>query len=104
MGIQESFVPSVLVPGLVDLGELLHGSLYQVLENLYHIRMVRAVETFEPVLLSLEEIKLLDCQGMRLAFQVERVSYDGSGRPVEYVRSRMRADRYRYAMELIRRS
>jgi GntR family transcriptional regulator len=104
MGIQTAYLPADMVPGLAERRDLLRGSLYQVLDHLYQIRPVRAVETFEPAWLTPEEAALLQCPDMRLAFQVERVSYAAGGVPVEYVRSRMRGDRYRYTMELIRRS
>lgn len=104
MGLQTSYIPSALVPGIEDRQDLLQGSLYRLLEDFYRIRFVRAVETFEPFLLGPEEARLLECAPSRLAFHVERVSYDAQGRAVEYVESYMRGDRYRYAMELLRRT
>jgi GntR family transcriptional regulator len=104
MGIQASHIPSALVPGIEGYKERLEGSLYRLLEDVYRIRFVRAVETFEPVLLDGEQARLLEAEGARLAFHVQRISYDAQGRAVEYVESYMRGDRYRYTMELLRRT
>jgi GntR family transcriptional regulator len=103
MGIQEAWLPASLVPGLTQYRELLDGSLYRLLEARYGLRVRRAVETFEPAILDREEAEILGVGGTRLAFLVERTSYDAQERPVEYVRSKMRGDRFRYTMELRRR-
>jgi GntR family transcriptional regulator len=102
MGLQESFLPLALAPDIARLGNLLTGSLYQLLQTRYAIIPHRAIETFEPVLLDDTEAALLRCQDRRLAFLVERTTFDATGRAFEFVRSKMRGDRYRYTMELVR--
>jgi GntR family transcriptional regulator len=103
MGLQESFLPAADVPNLAQDATWLTGSLYQLLEARYRIVPHRAIETFEPVLLDDQDANLLRCRNNRLAFLVERVTFDAAGKAFEFVRSKMRGDRYRYAMELLRR-
>lgn len=102
MGIQEAYLPADLVPGLAERADALQGSLYALLRDDYGLRLTRAVETVQPVMLGAEEARLLSCPRTRPAFAVERITYNERGRPVEFVRSRMRGDRYRYVLELVR--
>ncbi len=102
MGIQEAFLPAARVPNFLDHRDLLTGSLYQLLQSHYHLEPHRAIETFEPIVLDDEAAALLKGPSNRLAFLVERVTFDAAGQPMEYVQSKMRGDRYRYSMELLR--
>ena len=102
MGIQEAHLPARLVPGLALRAERLEGSLYRMLREDYGIAPHRAVETVTATRFDKQEADLLGCAPGSLAFQVERVTYDLDNRAVEFVRSRMRGDRYRYVLELRR--
>jgi GntR family transcriptional regulator len=102
MGIQDAFLPVRLVPALTSDTGRLEGSLYRILQEVYGLRLARAVETVTPSRLCGPEAAMLQCPSGTLAFHVERVTYDDEGRPVEFVRSRMRGDRYRYVLELKR--
>ena len=102
MGLQESFLPVSLVPGLADQGDRLKGSLYRLLAEDYGVRPARAVETVRPARFGAAERELLQCGGGVLAFRVERVTYGRDGRAIEFVRSMMRGDRYEYVLELVR--
>lgn len=104
MGIQEAYLPARLVPGLEQREHELYDSLYRMLDEAYGIRIKHATETFEPTILDRHEAAILGVTNARVAFLVERTSYDLQERAVEYVRSKMRGDRFRFTMELRRRS
>ena len=74
--------------------------LYETLTSHYGIRPVRAREAFEPVLLSSGEAALLGREPGDPALRVDRTAYDAEGTIVEYCRSMVRGDRYRYSVEL----
>jgi GntR family transcriptional regulator len=101
MGVQTAHLPAALVPNLgADRDLRAGGSLYRTLRDTYGLRLARAVETVQPVLLTAKEAGLLGCPRSVPAFAVERITYDPTGRPVEFVRSRLRGDRYRYVLDL----
>lgn len=100
MGIQEAFLPKRLIPSLASVASDLAGSLYEVLAREYGITPFSARETFEPARLSKSESLLLKCDPATLAFLVERTTATRDGVPFEFVRSKMRGDRYRYTMQL----
>lgn len=96
---ETSWLPASRFPGLerFDFGRV---RLYDTLITRYGVRPVRAREAFEPVLLSAAEARLLDRQRGDPALRVERTAYDADGDAVEYCRSTVRSDRYRYSVEL----
>ena len=74
--------------------------LYDTLLNAYGCRPTRARETFEPILLTADEAALLDQRRGEPALRVERVAFDQDDAPIEFCRSTVRGDRYRYSVEL----
>jgi GntR family transcriptional regulator len=97
--VETSHLPAARFPGLeaVDFAKV---RLYDTLMNVYGCRPTRARETFEPVLLTADEAELLDQRRGRPALQVERIAFDQDDVPVEFCRSTVRGDRYRYSVEL----
>lgn len=80
-----------------------HGaSLYRVLRETYGVALVRAEETIETVLASPAEAALLETGTGLPLLLLTRTSWDERGRPVEYVRSLYRGDRYRFVANLVR--
>ena len=96
---ETSYLPAARFPGLeaIDFSE---RSLYDTLTRGFDVRPMRARETFEPVLLSIEEALQLDAEPGGPALRVERTTFDGDGNVIEYCRSTVRADRYHYSVEL----
>jgi GntR family transcriptional regulator len=96
---ETSWLPATRFPGLerFDFGQV---RLYDTLITRYGVRPVRAHEAFEPVLLSAAEADLLDRGRGDPALRVERTAFDADGAVVEYCRSTVRSDRYRYSVEL----
>jgi GntR family transcriptional regulator, N-acetylglucosamine utilization regulator len=97
--VETSHLPAARFPGLeaVDFAAV---RLYDTLLNRYGCRPTRARETFEPILLTADEAALLDQRRGEPALRVERVAFDQDDRPIEFCRSTVRGDRYRYSVEL----
>lgn len=97
--VETSHLPAARFPGLerVDFSSV---RLYDTLLNDYGCRPTRARETFEPVLLTADEAALLDQRRGEPALRVERVAFDQDDVPIEFCRSTVRGDRYRYSVEL----
>lgn len=101
MGVQTAFLPDRLCPGLADLTEPI-SSLYRLLQERYGLIPTRAVETYEPVRLDAATAALLGVPRGAPAFSVERLTRDQYNRPIEYVVSMLRGDRYKVVLELQR--
>jgi GntR family transcriptional regulator len=97
--VETSHLPAARFPGL-DAVDFSQVRLYDTLMNAYGCRPTRAVETFEPVLLTADEAVLLDQRRGDPALKVERIAFDQDDAPIEFCRSTVRGDRYRYSVEL----
>jgi GntR family transcriptional regulator len=97
--VETSHLPATRFPGLetVDFSQV---RLYDTLMNRYGCRPTRARETFEPILLTADEAALLDQRRGEPALRVDRIAYDQDDIPIEFCRSTVRGDRYRYSVEL----
>jgi GntR family transcriptional regulator len=97
--VETSYLPARRFPRLetVDFSSV---RLYDTLMTRYGCRPTRARETFEPILLTADEAALLDQRRGEPALRVERVAFDQDDLPIEFCRSTVRGDRYRYSVEL----
>jgi GntR family transcriptional regulator len=101
MAIQTAYIAAELVPGL--LGENLESlSIYETLQTRYGLRPARARETHFAVSVDPDVAALLQVQPGSPALATERVTYLASGRPLEYVNSVIRGDRYRIVLDLVK--
>lgn len=76
-------------------------SLYQVLNETYHLDMYHAKETLDAILLSKREAALLDCAASKcVGYKITRISYLDSGFVFEYTTSVTRADKCTYQFDL----
>jgi len=101
MALETSRVPADCCPDLL-VSDLTDRSLYQVLRE-RGVELARATQSLEAVLADGPEAEVLRVKDGAALLLLERVSCDPQGRPVEYVRSLYRGDRYRFITELIRR-
>lgn len=99
MGVQTAFLPLDLVPGIGDL-DLAGVSLYDILQSRYGLYPASAREAYRVVTLNREEATLLSVRPGRAAMGAERVTSLADGRPLEYVQSVMRGDRYTVVIDL----
>jgi len=96
---ETSYLPAARFPGLQHV-DFTRARLYDTLAEAYGVRPVRASETFEPVLLTAAEAAVLGGARRDPALRVERIAFDAQGTIIEYCRSTLRGDRYRYSVEL----
>ena len=93
MAIEHLHLPADLVPSLSP-GALESGDLYELLAA-NGVRVHEAVQAIEPTVVSDREARVLAVPTLSPALRFERLTTDDSGRPVEYVHSLYRGDRYR---------
>ncbi|MFF8280070.1 GntR family transcriptional regulator [Streptomyces lateritius] len=98
IALEHLHVPADLVPGLTAAD--LEGGFYAHLRRRRGIRPAHAVQSIEPTVLNEEEAALLEVPVLSPALLFDRTTSDTGGRPVEYVRSLYRGDRYRIVSRL----
>ncbi|WP_405983739.1 GntR family transcriptional regulator [Streptomyces sp. NBC_00872] len=91
-------LPAELVPGLTP--ARMESGFYAYLREERRITLSEAVQSIEPTVLSEDEAELLGVPVFSPALLFDRITSDASGRPVEYVRSLYRGDRYRIVSRL----
>ncbi|GGQ10751.1 GntR family transcriptional regulator [Streptomyces mutabilis] len=99
MAIEYLHVPADLVADLTS-EELEEGDLYEHLSGRHGVRVSEAVQSIEPTVVTRAEADLLDVPELSPALLFERLTSDTRGRPVEYVHSLYRGDRYRIVSRL----
>ncbi|SCF90689.1 GntR family transcriptional regulator, partial [Streptomyces sp. Cmuel-A718b] len=99
MAIEHLHIRAELVPGL-SAQELESGDLYEHLRATHGVHVHEAVQAIEPTVVTRAEAGLLDVPELSPALLFERLTSDTTGRPVEYVHSLYRGDRYRIVSRL----
>lgn len=98
MLLEQVRLPADRFPGLLSF-DLETGSLYTLLADSFGMRVVRARESVEPVLLPRREARLLNQRPGVPALVVEGTAYSMDGSAVEVARSYVRGDRTRYYLD-----
>jgi GntR family transcriptional regulator len=101
MCLETSYLPRSYVPWLLE-EDFESGSLYLGLES-HGIELVRAEEHLEATLVRETESELLTVPVGSPALLIERTTYTEGDRPIEYVKSLYRGDRYRFTAMLFKR-
>ncbi len=101
MGVQTTYIPSDFVPGIEELG-FARASLYDVLGTHYNLVPTAAHETHFAFAVDAEDAALLRIPEGSPVMGAELVARLADGRALEYVRSVMRADRYKIVLDLVR--
>ena len=91
-------LPASLVPALEESG-LSGESLYQCLRERYGIQFHKAQETVRARKATATEKKQLG-RDAHIVLEIERVSEDDSGVPIEWAQVVAHAERYTYQMQL----
>ncbi|WP_026453812.1 GntR family transcriptional regulator [Saccharomonospora iraqiensis] len=78
------------------------GSLYEALRERHGVELERAEETIETSLAGPQEAELLGADVGMPVLLLSRQTFGSDGRPVEYVRSIYRGDRYKFVTTLTR--
>jgi GntR family transcriptional regulator, N-acetylglucosamine utilization regulator len=98
--LETSYLATALAQGL-EPDDLEVGSIYDALERLHRIRVVRARETIRPINLERAVARLLGVRSGSPAFAIDRRTFADTG-PIEWQESIVRGDRYLYSVELPR--
>lgn len=101
MALEITHLPYHLFPDLAG-EDLSNRSLYAILESKYGVRVERASQSLEPVVANHYEAEILGIAPGAPLLLLERVTYSAGERPVEYVKSLYRGDRYKFVVELSR--
>ncbi|MFD3679681.1 GntR family transcriptional regulator [Streptomyces sp. NPDC058613] len=99
MAIEHLHIPADLIPALTP-AELEAGDLYEHLRDHHGVYVHEAQQSIEPTVVNEAEAGLLDVPVLSPALLIERLTSDSTGRPVEYVHSVYRGDRYRIVSRL----
>lgn len=95
---ETSFLPATRVPNL-SRGDLVTGSLYDLLAQRFGLQVTHADETLRAVVIDAPLAAALGVPAGSAAFHVERRTFAGE-QPVELRRSLIRADRYHFHVRL----
>jgi GntR family transcriptional regulator len=98
MAIEYLHVPVAVAPRL-SLDDLESGCLYDRLHE-HGVRVHDAIQSVEPTVTNDAESQLLGVPVLSPALLFERLTNDDTGRPIEYVHSLYRGDRYRIVSRL----
>jgi GntR family transcriptional regulator len=98
--LEQVHLPAERFPGLLA-SDLEHGSLYDLLTERYGVRVAKARELLEPVLLRAREARLLGRKPGSPALLIEGIASTADGVPVEFGRTFVRGDRTRYYVERV---
>lgn len=100
MAVEHLHFPATLVPASLTTEELEAGDLYDHLREHHGVTVHEATQSIEPTVVNEAEAAVLDVPVLSPALLIERLTTDTSGRPVEYVHSVYRGDRYRIVSRL----
>jgi GntR family transcriptional regulator len=101
MGVQTAYIPSYMAPRLAAC-DFQIASLYDVLADDYALVPAAAHETHFAFAVCVEDAGLLGVAVGAPVMGTELVARLADGRALEYVRSVMRADRYKIVLDLVR--
>lgn len=101
MGLQTAYIPLRLVPG-IDALSFVDASLYEILAAEYSLYPAAAREAHQAIPVPDEARELLRLPPGSPVLSAERLTTLADGRPLEYVHSIMRGDRYKVVLDLTR--
>lgn len=84
---------------LLDIDTLGAGSLYDYLTSRYDMRVEQSIEEFFPVMAGQKERQLLQIPANLPCMALERKNYE-AGELIEYTKSLVRGDKYKFKVEL----
>lgn len=76
--------------------------IYDVLEYKYNLKILKVRETLEPIVINEDEARLMGCKVGIPSFLVERISYNLEEIPIEFRKSIIRGDRFKFTTEMYR--
>lgn len=97
--LEHSYIPAAIAPEL-DRFNFSRVSLYQTLKREYGIEINKSYETLKATKLNKEEAERLQKENEDIAMYIQRFAYKDGG-IIEYTRSIVAGDKYKYTVELI---
>jgi GntR family transcriptional regulator len=97
-----SWLPAARFPGIVD-EDLDGGSLYALLREKWDVGVTRASSVIEVVRCNAEQAEALGVERATPGLRVVGVTFDQEDEPIEHSDVLYRADRFRFALESVRR-
>jgi DNA-binding GntR family transcriptional regulator len=97
--LESIWVSARLCPDL-HLQDIANIPLNDIIQDVYGIPLVKAVESFEPKLADDYMVRMLQMKNSRLLLQVEHTTYSQYEKPVLFARLYYRGDRCRFTIEL----
>lgn len=79
--------------------ENLENSIYSILNDKFKLKIVKAIETLEPVILDEFEGKMLKVKPSSAGLRVERIGYINDNEIIEYSMHIVRGDKCKYSIE-----
>jgi GntR family transcriptional regulator len=98
ISLQNSYIPTSLAPDLNQ--KDLAGSLYNILKDHFQLTMASAAQIIRVRLATPDEAYWLTISEGTPVFDFTRSSYDPTGKPIEYLESLWRGDRYDLSVQL----
>src|SRR5207248_3409021 len=96
-----SYLPTRILPGL-DRQDLENKSLYDIMENVYSLKLQRAEEIIGAVTAGEEDARILQTQLNSALLVIRETTYDAREVPIEYSISLLRGDRYTASVVSVR--
>ncbi len=76
--------------------------IYDILEYNYNLKILKVREMLEPVIINENEASVMECKPGIPAFLVERITYNLEEIPIEFRKSIIRGDRFKFTTEMYR--
>ncbi len=100
IAIEHTHIDYAICPGILEHSDFSRASLYQVLRQEYGVSVVRADQYIDTRMPEVRETELLHLDTLTPVLKIERTTYDANNRPIEFVRSVYRGDKYRFRVAL----
>ncbi|WP_416829220.1 GntR family transcriptional regulator [Ectobacillus polymachus] len=100
MAYEMLYISETLVPNLTE--EVLSSSMYDYMENTLGIRIAKGEQVLEASIARKNEAAILQIQEGASVLLIERTSFLENEKPVEFVQSVYRGDRYKFKIEMER--
>lgn len=95
VALEASLIPAKYCPNLLENHDFSRESLYEVLGTDYNLHLVYAQQTIEARMPTPHECEALQIRHDTAILSIHRVTYTDQDRPIEFVRSAYRGDRYK---------
>ena len=100
MALESTWLPCKTISGLSE--TIIKDSLYNYVENKLGLSIGKASQMIESSIANAHEMELLNIKKGSPVLLIERKTFLTDGRPFEFVKSRYRADRYRFRIQMTR--